>query len=182
MSPIKSLTDEELVKRIRTEDKELFSYIVDRYQKKLLLYAKYLVRDEDRATDAVQNAFIKCYTNLNGFDTTKKFSSWLYRIVHNETMNMAAKYKKEQPLDYDPQWENNNIEDQVIRQEIERNTAACLAKLPVQYAEPLILFFMEEKSYTEISDILRIPMGTVATRINRGKNYMKHICQTEKST
>jgi len=56
----------------------------------------------------------------------------------------------------------------------------CLEQIPIIYSESLALFFLDEKSYEEISDILRIPMGTVAVRINRAKIYMKKICETKK--
>jgi len=87
-----------LVNKIRTSDRELFAELVNRYEEKLLRYATYLLHDEQKASDVVQDSLIKAYINLNGFDTKKKFSSWIYRIVHNETMNSVKKYHKEVPI------------------------------------------------------------------------------------
>ncbi len=61
--------------------------------------------------------------------------------------------------------------------EIIEKAKNCLSQMPIIYSEPLALYYLEDKSYEEISDILRIPMGTVATRINRSKVIMKNICQ-----
>jgi RNA polymerase sigma-70 factor (ECF subfamily) len=136
------------------------------------------MHDEQEGADVVQNGLIKAYINLNGFDTKKKFSSWLYRIIHNEVMNALSKNKNKKAIDeYDHLESNTNIEDEVIEKELKKYTHSCLKQISVIYREPLSLYYLEEKSYDEISDILRIPMGTVATRINRAKGIMKHICQ-----
>lgn len=171
-------TDEELVEIVRTHDKQVYADLVKRYQDKLFRYAVTLVHDEDKALDAVQESFISAYMNLNGFDTGKKFSSWIYRIVHNQAMNGIRKYGKEQPLlDNDDIPGDQDVEQAFSRQEVVENAHSCLRLLPVVYREPLALFYLDEKSYIEISDILRIPMGTVATRINRAKGMMKRLCR-----
>lgn len=138
----------------------------------------FLLGDESLAADVVQEGFIKAYINLNGFDIKKKFSSWIYRIVHNEAMNAVQKNKRHQPIDeYSDIESGTNLEDEFIKNEIIRHAHKCLEEMPLLYKEPLSLFFIEEKSYEEISDILRIPIGTVGTRVNRAKGLMKKICQ-----
>jgi RNA polymerase sigma-70 factor (ECF subfamily) len=178
MSESLKLTDEEIVEKVRSNDRDLYAVIIERYKNKLLRYATSLVHDEDRASHVVQDAFIKGYINLNGFNTKKKFSSWIYRIVHNEAMNMLKKYQKEviMPDDFDFESEED-ITKNFEQKEISEQVKKCLSSIPIIYSEPLSLFYLEEKSYEEISDILRIPTGTVATRINRAKKLMKKTCQ-----
>ncbi|KKR00065.1 MAG: RNA polymerase, sigma-24 subunit, ECF subfamily [Microgenomates group bacterium GW2011_GWB1_40_9] len=181
MPEINILSDEELVVLIRTNEKERFTDIVERYEDKLLRYATYLIHDENKAMDVVQDAFIKAYINLNGFDVKKKFSSWIYRIVHNEAMNSVKKYHKETPLLQNADFQSEeNIEQDFTRKEIIEKAQFCLDQMPVLYSEPIALYYLDEKSYEEISDILRIPMGTVATRVSRAKILMKEICQKYK--
>jgi len=182
MSELNVLSDEALVVLVRTKEKERFTEIVERYQDKLLRYAAHLVHGEQKAADVVQDAFIKAYINLYGFDIKKKFSSWIYRIVHNEAMNSIKKYHKEVPLLQDMDFRSEeNIEHEYSKKEIIEHAQFCLDAMPVLYSEPLALYYLDEKSYEEVSDILRIPMGTVATRINRAKTLMKKICQKNKS-
>ena len=69
------------------------------------------------------------------------------------------------------------IEDSLQTDEIRKLLKESLQEIPLSYRAPLILFYLEEKSYDEISDVLRIPMGTVGTRINRGKKYLKKVVQ-----
>jgi RNA polymerase sigma-70 factor (ECF subfamily) len=139
-------------------------------------YAVHLVHDADGASHIVQDAFIKGYINLNGFDTKKKFSSWIYRIVHNEAMNVIKKYQKESPLIDDIEGDEDTMRD-YEQKETALQVETCLNALPLIYAEPLSLYYLDEKSYEEISDILRIPMGTVAIRMSRARKLMKHLCQ-----
>lgn len=174
----KKLTDEEIIEKVRTSNQDLYAVIVDRYQKKLIRYAYNLIKNEDKAIDIVQESFIKAFINLNNFNIEKKFSSWIYRIVHNQAINLAKKYQKETPLLENWDFESgDDIESDFEQKEIKENVEKCLKEISLLYSEPLSLYYIDEKSYEEISDILRIPMGTVATRINRAKKIMKNICQ-----
>jgi len=180
MDNTSKLSDEKLVKLICADNKELYAKIIKRYQNKLTRYAFYLTGDDYKADDVVQNAFIKAYINLNSFNINKKFSSWIYRITHNEAMNMLNKNKKQIFLDKNIDFDSGiNLEDNLISQELRSTAKDCLGKIAVIYREPLSLYFIEEKSYEEISDILRLPIGTVATRISRAKLIMKKICQKQ---
>lgn len=178
MSETLNLTDEEIVEKVRSNDRDFYAVIIERYKNKLLRYATNLVHDDDKASHIVQDSFVKAYINLNGFNTKKKFSSWIYRIVHNEAMNVLKKYKSEVPILDDFDFES----DEDITKDFEQKETAiyvekCLNSIPLIYSEPLSLYYLDEKSYEEISDILRIPMGTVAIRMSRAKKLMKHICQ-----
>lgn len=180
MSAIKTtnLSDEAVVELVRKSDQELYSVLIKRYQKKLLRYANYLTNDENIAADSVEEAFIKAFINLNSFKTSMKFSSWLYRITHNQTINLIQKNKlhhsTEQILELaDP----IDLEAEIISKEEIKRAKNCLQKMPLLYREPLSLFYLEEKSYEEISDILRLPTSSVGTRIRRAKIILKKICQ-----
>lgn len=181
MENIETKTDEEIVELIRNENKELYGQIIKRYQDKLIRYAEYIIGDHDKASDAVQESFIKAYINLNGFDVKKKFSSWIYRIVHNEALNLIDKHKKTVKMDPDIDFDSGlNIEDAYIKEELVAHAHTCLQEIDVIYREPLSLYYIENKSYEEISDILRLPMGTVAVRINRAKAILKKLCQEKR--
>lgn len=171
-------TDEEVVLYIQLKDQEAYFVIVERYQAKLMRYVNSIVRNEAKAADVVQEAFIKAFINLRSFDNRKKFSSWIYRIAHNEAINIIKKNHREIPFeeDFDIQ-SDEDITDNFEKKEIASNVKKCISKMPLIYSEPLVLYGIEDKSYEEISDILRIPMGTVATRISRAKILMKNICQ-----
>jgi RNA polymerase sigma-70 factor, ECF subfamily len=178
MSDTLKLTDEEIVEKVRSNDRDLYAVIIERYKNKLLRYATNLIHDNDKASHVVQDSLVKAYINLNSFNTKKKFSSWIYRIVHNEAMNVIKKYQKEVPILDDFDFESDeDITRDFEQKETVAHVEKCLKSIPLIYSEPLSLYYLDEKSYEEISDILRIPMGTVAIRMSRAKKLMKHICQ-----
>lgn len=170
-------TDEQLVVQVREADKELYGEIIRRYQTRLAHYLRKFVRDRDELEDVLQNVFIKAYRNLYGFDVNKKFSPWLYRIAHNEALNHIKKYAKEVISLDEAEWElvdnkmrlAENIDAKLTKERVEK----ALVGMKEKYRAPLILYFFEQKSYEEISDVMRIPVNTVGTLIMRGKNQLK---------
>jgi len=147
-----------------------------------LRYVLYLTGNEHVAADAVQETFIKAFINLNSFDIKRSFSTWLYRIAHNEAINMIKKYHKEIGWDekFDIPDNNKDIELDFSRKELIQQIRQCLQKLPLNYREPISLMYLEGYDYKQISDILRLPIGTVGTRINRAKKALSKLCQNLK--
>jgi len=178
MEIYKNLKDEEVVRLVCEKNKEIYTEIIRRYQDKLRRYIFNLIQDDNKAEDILQETFIKAYINLRGFNRSKKFSSWIYRIAHNETINMIKKDKKQISLNKNLDFDSGiDIEEGLIKKELRLKTHRCLKQMPVDYREVITLYYLEEKSYEEISDILRVPVATVGTRIRRAKILMKKICQ-----
>lgn len=171
-------TDEEVVSHIQLKDKEMYFIIVERYKVKLFRYINSIIYNESKSADVLQETFIKAFINLRSFDNKKKFSSWIYRIAHNQAINAIKKNRREVFFEenFDIQ-SDENIMENFEKKEITLKVGKCIEKMSLIYSEPLILYIIEDKSYEEISDILRLPMGTVATRISRAKILIKNICQ-----
>jgi RNA polymerase sigma-70 factor (ECF subfamily) len=177
MSTMSDLSDEALVQRVIDHNQEEYVHIVERYEQPLLRYAISLVFDYDAARDVVQQSFIKAYTNLRGFDQKRKFSSWLYRIVHNEAVDYLRSQRKQAHPD-DEWWQKLPGEEIDIAAVIDTKAsvdklAQLITQLDGKYREPLLLSAFDHKSYQQISDILRIPVSTVGVRINRAKQQLK---------
>ena len=177
---LSQLLDNQLAEVIRTKDQELFAEIIRRYQQKLFYYVNRLINNPDEAEDVVQDVFLKVYKNLNGYDSSLKFSSWIYRIAHNEAVNWLrknTKYKKES-IDQSEYLENTLSDGTDIAEELDlkvslEKAGQAISQLPEKYKEVMILKFVEEKSYEEISDILRKPINTIGVLINRGRKLIK---------
>lgn len=186
--PIKncdSLSDEELARK-SLQDIDYFACIYERYEQKL---TRYILRISsfsiEKAEEVLQESFIKAWKNLNEFDNDLKFSSWIYRIVRNTTITEWKKSKskgKDKKQRIDSELFKNipsslNIEKEISRKFNKESVQKILQIMPEKYREILILKFLEEKDYKEISDILKKPTGTIATLVNRGK---KSFYQTAK--
>ncbi len=172
-------TDEELAELVQGGDKQAFALLVIRYEKKLLRYGSKFLFYQENIQDTVQDIFIKAYINIKSFDVSKKFSPWIYRIAHNEFINIIRKKKKEPILFFNADTIfsfKDKKEDLLLdfdknqeRKEIEK----YLKKLDIKYREPIILYYFEDKSYEEISDILGIPTSTVGIRLKRARQKIK---------
>lgn len=179
-----SMSDEEIV-ALTLNEKAFFEHIVLRYEDKLLRYIRRLgIRNDEDCADVLQNIFIKVYKNLYGFDAELSFSSWIYRIAHNEAISFYRK-KNVRPeghlIDADDDFfallssaedtPEKEFDQKINAQEVNE----ALQKIDQKYRDALILRFFEHKEYEEISDILKIPPGTVGTLIYRGKRELKQL-------
>ncbi len=181
-------TDEELV-GLTLENQEYFLYLIKRYEEKLLRYITRISNsNREDAEDILQEVFIKTYQNLNDFDLSLKFSSWIYRICHNRVISNYRKTKNNPKIismDSDNIFLKNlatdlDLNEEINRRDIKNKFNRVLAKLDKKYREVLILRLLEEKDYKEISDILKKPMGTVATLISRAKKQFKKEYEKQK--
>ena len=182
------ITDEELVPLI-LQDQENFLYLVRRYEEKLTRYIRRISGlDKEDIEDLLQEVFIKVYQNLNDFDTSLKFSSWIYRITHNHVISNFRKSKARPvtiSIDEETEIARRIASGIDILKEVDQGlqkkvVVDVLKKMDKNYKEVLILKFLEEKDYNEISDILQRPIGTVGTLINRAKKQFKQIVEREK--
>ena len=179
--PDEQVTDEAIVQAALT-DKEQFGVIMDRYEAPLRRYIGRLgVRNVEDQSDVLQDIFIKVYRNLNGFDTGLKFSSWIYRIAHNEAISAYRKknVRPEGHLVADSEEILSFVAGAVEAADVQFDQTVnasvvnqALLELDPKYRQVLLLRFFEHKEYDEISDILQIPTGSVGTLIHRGKKQL----------
>ena len=181
------LSDLEIIQK-SLEQVDFFSCLYERYEERLLRYVKRIGGiNEEEAEDILQESFIKIWKNLHAFDQSLKLSSWLYRIVHNQAISCIRKKKsygkdKKESLD-EKRYVNlpdDPEEDPEILEEQDQLVHQILDQLPLSYKEVIVLKFLENMSYEEISDVLKIPEGTVATRINRGKKAFRKLSDQQK--
>jgi len=181
-------TDEELVEII-LENQSAFSQLVNRYREKLLRYIRRISGVSlEESEDMLQNIFIKAYLNLNDFDSGLKFSSWIYRIAHNEVIdNYRKRQARPQLLDIDIKDSqikelagSTDLLEELARQELKQEIRVAISKINYKYQEIIILKYIEEKDYQEISDIIKKPLGTVASRMNKAKAELKKVLRTSR--
>jgi RNA polymerase sigma-70 factor (ECF subfamily) len=176
------LSDNELIVLIRGKNSGLYAEIIERYQGKLFAYLFRLIGNREEAEDLLQDVFIKAYRNINSYDTARKFSSWIYRIAHNEAVNfIKRRYLKRFISWEDVSSTKDKLEvrsmddgpDEIwIKKESVKGVGEAINKLPLKYRQVLLLRYFSDKSYEEISEILGKPLNTVGTLINRAKKKL----------
>ncbi len=172
------------------KDPNQYGLLVERYEAKLKRYIIRLgVRVPDDQLDVLQEVFIKAYRNLNSYDSSFSFSSWIYRIAHNEAISWFRKknVRPEGHLVSDSDdlltflSSSNEMPDVSFDQNINAaEISRALDSVDEKYREPLILRFFEHKEYDEISDILEIPIGSVGTLLHRGKKQLASVLNKDK--
>ena len=177
-------SDEEMVSLVLA-DPDHYLCLMRRYEAPLLRYVARITGfiPED-VEDVVQEVFLKAYVNLRDFDVSLRFSAWLYRIAHNEAISthrkrqarpkaVAIEDETEERLFFERATADAGFAERMAERYDAELVRAAIDALDEKYREVLILRYMEQKDYEEISDILRKPPGTVATLISRAKQRLK---------
>jgi RNA polymerase sigma-70 factor (ECF subfamily) len=180
-----SLTDEELIEKIKGGSVELFEVIVKRYQRKLINYIYRMINDFDSAMELCQEVFIKVYNSLDKYNPSYKFTTWIHRISSNATIDWMRKKK----IDAYSMDANDNDDSPSLSQQIpakglnpheklemgqlQGRIEAAIDDLPFIYKQLIILRHINELSYEEIASTVELPLGTVKNRIFRGREMLK---------
>jgi RNA polymerase sigma-70 factor, ECF subfamily len=173
------LTDEELIAKFQDGDVRAYSELVNRYKNRLLNFIYRFVYDMDKAEDILQDTFLKLYTHKNSYREIAKFSTWLYTIAGNLAKTELRKLKRRKT--YSVSDLSRNDQEFVIQSpdgsteyeaeliNIEKSIQTALNLLPIDFKTIIILRDIQELSYEDISRIVDVPIGTVKSRINRGR-------------
>ncbi len=176
-----------LIDRILAGERDLFATLVDKYKRYCFSIAIKILQNRPEAEEAAQDAFIKAYHNLSGFNRESKFSTWLYRIA----FNTAISYKRKNRHRFES-IENTVIshgsegESRLERDDKSRYLNQALARLNEADRAALSLFYLQEFSLEEIAEIMSAPANTIKVRIHRARqrvaDELKNILQKEALT
>ena len=182
------LSDEQLVPLIM-QDRNAFVVITARYKIKLFNYIQRLTNiSDDDAEDLLQDVFLKVYLYINSFNQQMKFSSWIYAITRNQVISCYRRLSSRpegHAVVLDERLAGQlaadfNLVDQQDKKNITKVVSDGLYRLKSKYRDILILKYVEEKNYQEISDIIRKPLGTVGSMLNRAKLELKKVIDYKK--
>ena len=177
LTDMSDISDEKLVE-LSVKDDSCYEQLVERYEGKLQRYImRFIGCSREDAQDIAQEVFINAYRNLNGFNPDLKFSSWIYRIAHNQAVN-HVRHNQSRPT---MPMEDDKLKQFHSEQDLEKDLGrkmdydelrAAIDALDNKYKEVLILRYLEEKDYSEISDILRKPIGSISSLISRARKLL----------
>lgn len=170
-----------LVRRCQKGDKMAFEALVDRYERKVYSTCYRFLGNEEDAKDAAQDAFLKAYANIRGFQFKSTFSTWIYSIVSHHCMNMLRKRKNEMPLESSAlaQDEMNSASypvtpEKVIEQkETQLLVQNALAALPDDYRIVILLRDKDGFSYEEIANMLKTSLPSVKAKLFKARQQLR---------
>lgn len=186
MPEYKSYTDEQLILLFQKEDVGAFNEIVFRYKDKAVNFLFRYTGDRDEAEDLAQDTFVKVFRSKHLYKEIAKFSTWFYTIALNTAKTSLKKKSRMSTMsisDFDPENEKDfDIKDTGITPDESANAAIenyyiqqAINSLDEDFKKIIILRDIEDLDYDEIAEITGLPMGTVKSRINRGREKLKKI-------
>ncbi|MBX2992492.1 MAG: sigma-70 family RNA polymerase sigma factor [Bacteroidetes bacterium] len=160
-----------------------YALLVDRHKDRAFTLALRLVQDREEAEELVQDAFVRAYRSLEQFRGDAKFSTWLYRIVYNLCMTRVTRRKaRPEFLDYHQEethqglFADNDeagVDEQIENEDFRKILLEEVSRLPEHYRAAVGLFYLQEMSYEEMTNVLQLPLGTVKTNLFRARNLLR---------
>ena len=174
---IMNISDDILIQYAQQGNEKAFAQLVERYHERIFNVCFRIVGDFQDAEEATMDAFLACYRSLDSFEGRSSFATWVYRIA----IRCAYKYREKRPPEsidiseselaerYSPDDPDEILSQAEIRKAIEK----VIDMLPDRLRDVTVLYFLEGLSYQDIAEILECPVGTVGSRINSARRYMK---------
>lgn len=185
---VQAATDHALLEGTLAGDEDAFAELVGRYRNQITSYIYRMTNDYDGAVDLAQETFLRVYRAAGRYQTTHAFSTYIYRIATNLAISELRKRKRRRLVsltgllassdgqdvrDFNPADERPLQDIGLVEAERREALKRAISTLPEKYRAPLVLRDVEEKSYEEIAAILRTSDGTVKSRINRARNFLR---------
>jgi RNA polymerase sigma factor (sigma-70 family) len=185
----KALEDFALIdKAVIEKDQSAFATLMKRYKKAVYFMILKMIRDADDAEDLTMEAFAKAFRNLERFKKDYTFSTWLFRIATNNTIDFIRKKKLKtmslntsmsddggNSVNIDVEDDDNNPQDEFIRSQRIEMVRIFVDKLPAKYRKLVQLRYFDELSYEEIAQELDKPLGTVKAQLHRSRELLYEI-------
>lgn len=178
------------LKLAKQGDVEAFEKLIEQYQKRIYNYVRYLCKNEDEAFDLTQETFLKAFKGLHTFKEQSHFSTWLHRIANNTVMDYYRKKKGVHITSIDSGVEESDTregapltiqsgdktpEKILIGKERRAFILHNLSQLPVPLKSVVVLRDIYAYSYEEIAAVLKLPLGTVKSRLSRGRKVLQEV-------
>ncbi len=185
-------TEADAIARARAGDHEAFRVLVELHQGRLFRLAARVLRDDDLARDAVQDAFLKAYVSLRRFEGRSSFYTWLYRLTLNVCLDMRRRSKSDRTVEWPDAGAEGGAafepvaaagheppetgpESELERSEIRESVGRAIEELPAEARETLLLREVDGLSYAEIAEALGIPKGTVMSRLHYARRRVQKL-------
>ena len=183
------LSDKDVIAQAREGRDSAFRELIRRYERPVFSVIYRMVRDRELSEDLAQDTFIKVLNALDKYDPSYKFSSWIFKIAHNTTVDHLRKKRPDtlslegsphartqeqaEATSFTPVDTSGSPEYYAESQEIGSEIEAAIGEIRPEYREAILLWHVEGRPYDEIAEIMDLPLGTVKTYIHRGRNELR---------
>ena len=184
-------SDKKIIDRVLQGETEVFEVLIKRYQIPIINYVYRMMGDYETAVDLSQEVFLKVYLSLDKYDKSYKFSTWLYKIACNKTIDYLRKRRlstvsiddvpqgEEEGRPFEIPSDNPGPDELFFSRDLQERIDKSMEDLPEDYRQLLILRHVNGLSYNEIAEVTHLPLGTVKNRIFRARQRLKEMVYPE---
>jgi RNA polymerase sigma-70 factor (ECF subfamily) len=173
-------TDARLVEQAIAGSQDAYRILVERHSRSVLTLVARMVRDQGVAEELAQDAFVKAFGALRSFDSSYKFSNWILRIAHNVAIDHLRRAKPPIVSIYDEASGRDLADvladarepsafDRAVRQDLRDDLETALAALRPEFSRLIVMRYLEDMSYEDISEVVGLPLGTVKSHLHRAR-------------
>jgi RNA polymerase sigma-70 factor (ECF subfamily) len=182
---MKNLTDVEIIESIKKGNTADYSILIDRYKNKSFSMLKRMLKNDFDAEEVLMDCFLKVYNNLSSFKYESKFGTWFYRIVYNTALTKLSSVKRKienemSSVDDLHYLESNYNADDLVKDDLSVMVKKIVNELPPKNAAVITMFYLEEMSGEEISEVLQISISNVKVILYRSRNLLREIIEKRK--
>lgn len=179
---MKNLSDVEIIESVKKGNTADYSILIDRYKNKAFTMLKRMLKNDFDAEEVLMDCFLKVYNNLNTFKFESKFSTWFYRIVYNTALTKLSNAKRKiendmSSIDEFSYMESTYRADEIINADINVLLKKIISELSPKNAAVITMFYLEEMSIEEVSEILQISVTNVKVMLHRSRNLLREIIE-----
>ncbi len=164
-----------LIAASRRGDVAAYDQLVGAYQDRIYQVAYRVTGNPEDASDAAQDAFLKAFRSLGAFRGAAAFSTWLYRIAVNAALDIVRRRPPQAPDPLDAVAVAADTDRELERRDLQRRIHQAIAGLPPDQRVAVVLRDLQGLSYTEMASLLRVPVGTVRSRLSRGRDTLRQM-------
>lgn len=179
---MKNLTDAEIIESVKKGNQADFSILVDRYKNKAFTMLKRMLKNDFEAEEILMDSFLKAYNNLSSFKFEARFSTWFYRIAYNSALTRLSGAKRKiesemSSIDDVSYLESKYLADEYLNEEKSELIKKMINELPPKNAAVVTMFYLEEFSIEEVSDVLQISVANVKVILHRSRNLLREVIE-----
>lgn len=179
---MKNLTDVEIIESVKKGNQADYAVLIDRYKNKTFTMLKRMLKNDFDAEEILMDCFLKAYNNLNTFKFESKFSTWFYRIVYNSALTKLQNAKRKIENEMSSVDDLNYLEssynaDDLVKEDVSILVKKVVNELPLKNSAVVTMFYLEEMSTEEISEVLQISVSNVKVILYRSRNLLREIIE-----
>ncbi|MFO7525698.1 MAG: RNA polymerase sigma factor [Ignavibacteriaceae bacterium] len=177
---MRNISDFDVIESVKKGNSADFSILIDRYKNKAFSLLKRMLKNEFDAEEVLQDCFLKAYNSLSGFKQESKFSTWFYKIVYNTALTRLSSKKRKienemSTVDDHFELEYESNVNEIDNREMSVILKKLISQLPENHAAVISMFYLDEMSCEEISEVMNISVSNVKVMLYRSRNSLKNI-------